>query len=301
MIDFILYITYIVFAFIIRILPTSIMKYIVLLLSKMAYMIDVRHRNIAYANLDLVYKDTLNAKEKETIVKKSYDNILFNLYEFVKTQNSTLEDMDDKITLYNEVYILDAIKENKKIILVTAHYGGWELAIPYISLKFKPISVISKPIKNKYINKMFKKVRQHHNLEMFEKHGAAKKMLKALKNDRMIAMAIDQSISKKDAVVVDFFGHKVTQTDSPIRLASKLGAVVIPFILERDGFEKHKAIFHKPIEPKKDLTEDEIVQYSQDISNIFESQIKDKPNDWFWQHRRWKAFYKKTYTNNKSK
>ena len=295
MIDYILYITYIIFAFIIRVMPTSIMKYILLLLSKLVYIIDVRHRNIAFTNLDLAYKDTLNSKEKEIIVKNSYNNILFNLYEFVKTQNSTLEDMDNKITLCNDKYILDAIKENKKIILVTAHYGGWELAIPYLSLKFRPISVISKPIKNKYINKMFKKVRHAHNLEMFEKHGAAKKMLKALKNDRIIAMAIDQSISKKDAVVVNFFGHKVTQTDSPVRLASKLGAVVIPFILERDGFEKHKAIFYEPIKPKKDLTEDEIVQYSQNISDIFESQIKDKPNDWFWQHRRWKAFYKKIY------
>ena len=72
-------------------------------------------------------------------------------------------------------------------------------------------------------------------------------------------------------------------------------AVVIPFIFERNGFEQHRAIFYKPIEVKKDIVDDEIIEYSQYISNIFETQIKKNPNDWFWQHRRFKECYKTLY------
>ena len=293
--DFIIYLIYLLFLLIVKIIPDSIMKYILLVLSRIVYIIDIKHRKIAYANIDLAYKNTITKSQKKEIVKKSYDNLLFNLYEFIKNQNSTLEDMDKKIILKNESYILDAISENKKIILVTAHYGDWELAIPYVSLKFRPISVISKPIKNKYLNKMFKKVRHNHNLEMFEKHGAAKKMVKALKNDRIVAMAIDQSVLKSDTSVVNFFNEKATQTDAPIKLASKFDCVVIPFLLERIGFEEHRAIFYETINVTKNLTNSEITQYSQDISDIFEKQIKSKPNDWFWQHRRFKEFHKDIY------
>jgi len=293
--DLILYVIYLIFVFIIKIIPKSLMRYILLILSKLVYFIDIRHKRIAYINLDLAYQDTKTKAEKKQIVQKSYNNLLFNLYAFIDNQTSILEDMDKKVILKNESYILDAIKSDKKIILVTAHYGDWELAIPYVSLKFRPISIISKPIKNKYLNKMFQKVRHNHNLEMFEKHGAAKKMIKALKNGRMVTMAIDQSVSETPTTVVDFFNHKVTQTDAPIRLASKLNAVIIPFIFERNGFEQHRAIFYKPIEVKKDIVDDEIIEYSQYISNIFETQIKKNPNDWFWQHRRFKECYKTIY------
>ena len=175
MINYLLYVVYLVFAIVVKITPKTIIKYILILLSKFIYIVDIKHRKIALINLDLAYMDTITNLKKRYIVKKSYENLVFNLYEFVKIQNKTLKDMEKDIILKDELYILNAIKENKQIILVTAHYGAWELAIPYISLKFRPIAIISKPIKNKYINELFKKARKAHNLEMFEKHGAAKK------------------------------------------------------------------------------------------------------------------------------
>jgi len=295
MLDYILYITYLSFKFFVNIIPTKVVKYILTGISYIVYIIDKKHTKIALTNLDFAYKNKKTIDEKKDIAKKSYNNLLYNLYEFINNQDSTLADMEKKITIIDEQNILDPIKNNKRIILVTAHYGDWELAIPYVSLKYRPISIINKPIKNKYLNKMLLKARTNHNLEMFEKHGAAKKIIKALKNNRIVAMAIDQSISPSEASVVKFFGHNVTQTDAPIRLASKLDAVVIPFILQRDGFEQHKAIFHKPIETKKNLTEDEITAHSQYISDIFQTQILKAPNEWFWQHRRFKEFYKDLY------
>jgi KDO2-lipid IV(A) lauroyltransferase len=133
---------------------------------------------------------------------------------------------------------------------------------------------------------------------MFEKHGAAKKMVKALNNKRIVAMAIDQNISKSKGITLDFFGYKVTQTDSPIRVASKLDAIIIPMLFVRDGMFNHKAVFYEPMNIENNCTEDSIIKYSQQISNIFEKQIKEEPKDWFWQHRRFKEYYNKIYITN---
>lgn len=293
--ELLVYILYRVFAFILNISPKFIVKYILKIWAKLAYIFDKKHKRIAFINLDFAYGDVLSYEQKEMIVKETYYNLVLNLYEFVKNQTSTFQEIVKKVEIQNDKYILEAINNDEKIILVTAHYGIWELAIPYISLKYKPISVISKPIKNRYLNKLFKKGRAKNNLQMFEKHGAAKKIVKALKDKRVVAMAIDQSISQSEASIVEFFGKKVTQTDSPVRFAAKFQATIIPILFVREDFDKHKAYFTKPIKVPKDASEEDITAYSQEISNVFEKQIKDKPSDWFWQHKRFKEFNKEIY------
>ncbi|VAY88441.1 Lipid A biosynthesis lauroyl acyltransferase [hydrothermal vent metagenome] len=295
MFDYFTYLLYKLFYIIMTHIPKSIMKHLVKVFANIGYAVDTKHKKIAYNNLDFAYGNSISYSEKRTIVKESYENLIQNIYDFILNQNLSLEDMDKKVSIKNGSFLTNLIKTNKKIIIVTAHYGSWELAIPYVSLKFRPISVISKAIKNRYLNKVFVKVRHKHNLVMFEKHGAAKKIVKALKDNRMVAMAIDQNIGKKDATIVKFFGKEVTQTDAPIRLASKLGAKVVPMLFTRDGFDKHQAIFFEPLDVKDNCTKDDIVNYSQQISHIFENQIRKNPRDWFWQHRRFKEFHKDIY------
>jgi KDO2-lipid IV(A) lauroyltransferase len=290
-----MFLIYKIFSFIINIVPQSLVKYILYATSRLIYLIDIKHNKISMANLNFAFKNTKTQEEKKQIIKNSYFNLLLNLHQFITIKNTSLKNMNDMIELVDEHYIKDAIKNNNKIILATVHYGNWELAIPYVSLKFRPISVISKAIKNIHLNNELTKVRKAHNLEMFEKHGAAKKMIKALKDNRIIAMAVDQSISKEDASTVKFFNRDVTQTDSPIRLASKLEAIIIPFIFINLPKNRYKAIFFKPYEIEKNISETKILDYSQKISNIFEKQIRINPNQWFWQHKRFKEFNQTIY------
>ena len=280
----------------VKVLPRFILKIILDFLGFVAYHVDSRHRKVAYANLDFVYNDELTKEKKEKIVKESYQNMVYNLYDFIYYQGKPLEVMEKNITIDAGASIINAINEDKNIILVTAHYGSWELAIPYVSIKYRPISVISKPVKNKYLHQFLLRARAAHNLQMFEKHGAAKKMVKAIRDKRIVAMAIDQNIKQKGASVVEFYGKNVTQVDAPVRLAHKLNAVIIPMMFIRNSFDKHSVKFFDPITIDSDEMTDEKVQfYSQQISNTFESQIRNKPNDWFWQHRRFKEFYGEIY------
>jgi len=53
-------------------------------LAKLAYLLDTKHRHIAKVNLDLAYEEKLNNEEKEKIIKKCYENLLFNLADFVE-------------------------------------------------------------------------------------------------------------------------------------------------------------------------------------------------------------------------
>jgi len=293
--DYIIYIIYRCFEFLFYIFPKNLIKPILHFIAYLGYFLAKKHNRVAKANLDMAFGETKTKEEKREIIKSSLVNMAYNIYEFITIQRETLKELENKAIIENEEIILKLIEEKKKIIIVTGHYGCWEFLIPFIAAKYKPMTVTIRPMNNKYINNIYEKARDRYSLSVCEKKGAAKCIIKALKNDRMVAMTIDQSINRKQGINVDFFGHKVTQVDSPVRLATKLDTVILPIFTTREDFGKYKVIFKEHIEVKQNMDEDEIQSMSQMISNILEEQIKEKPNDWFWQHRRWKVYYPEIY------
>ena len=281
--------------------PNLILKYLLLLLSKVLFKINKKHRDIAIVNLDLAYNNSLTKEEKEKIIYLSYKSLMFNLFEYMENQYINKDELLKKATITNEKVILDAIKDNRKIIFVTAHYGGWELAIPYIALKYGTLAVVNRKMDSIEINRMYKKARDRNNIVMLEKKVAAKGMIKAFKNNHNIAVAIDQHI--KNGVEVEFFDKKVKATDSTARLALKFDAVIIPVFAVCKGFRDYEIKVYNAIDTKdfKFKTDDKIKELTQVQNNIVEKQIKEIPEQWFWQHRRWKEFYKELYKKNNDK
>jgi KDO2-lipid IV(A) lauroyltransferase len=210
----------------------------------------------------------------------------------MENQYISKEKLFSKITIKNEKIILDAIKNKRKIIFITAHYGGWEIAIPYIALKYGKMVVVNKKMKNIYINELYIKARDRNNIIMVEKKSAAKGMIKAFKNNQNIAVAIDQDINS--GVEIDFFNTKVLATDSTARLALKFNAVIIPVFAITQDFRKYEMRVFKELDVNsiEFKTDNKIQELTQLQNNIIEEQIKEKPELWFWQHKRWKSSFK---------
>ncbi len=284
MIDYLVFLIYKVFKFIVLLLPKFLVKIFLDSLSYFIYLINIEHKRYAKANLDLVYKDAISEERKKEIIKNSYKNLVYNLYEFIENPTLDLEQLEEKITVENEYVILDAIKENKKIILISAHYGNWEYITSYISLKYKPTTMVGRPMNNKYFNDDMINNRNKHNSEMLNKKGSAVGLMRALKKGRMLGLAIDQHVSKNKGQTVEFLGKKAYMTDSTSRIALKTAAVILPVYFIKKDFRTYVVKFTEAIEPKG--TVEELTQLQADSMS---KQILDKPDDWFWQHKRFKS------------
>jgi KDO2-lipid IV(A) lauroyltransferase len=297
--DYLNYTLYNIFKYIILYTPKNISKKILILVAKLAYKYNKEHKHIAKVNLDLAFGNSLSSEEKEKIIFNSYKSLVFNLYEFVENQSISKENLLKKGKVENEEIILEAIKSKRKIIYITAHYGGWELALPYVALKYGKLAVVNRKMDNPYMNSMYIEARDRNNITMLEKKVAAKGMLKAFKEKKAVALVIDQNI--KNGVEIKFFGKKAMATDSTSRLALKLDAVIIPIFCVMNDFRDYTLKVGKMIDPSKIefKTEDKIKELTQMQADLIEKQIKDKPELWFWQHKRWKKFYKELYKRNK--
>lgn len=295
--DYILFILFKIFQFFTKITPKFISKLFLDTLVRVLLIIDKKHKKICQTNLDFVYGDTLSQSKKNEIINEAYENLGYNLFEFVENQYLSYDKLKAKIVLENEHIIQNEIDAGKRIILITAHYGNWELLNSFFSMHFKPMTVVGRPLKNKYLNDDLIRIRNANGSEMVNKNGSAKALLKALKNDKMVGLVIDQSVNIKEGVKINFLGKTATQSDSASKLSLKMDAVVIAAFTEKIAFGKYRCVIKDKIEIPTHLEgEEQIIEYTQRQADVISEQINKKPGDWFWHHKRFKELNKEIYS-----
>lgn len=274
------------------------MKHILLSIARLANKYNKKHKLIAQANLDLVYGNTLTQERKEEIIANSYKSLILNMYEFMENQSIQPEELFKKANLINADVISQALENKRKVIYITAHYGGWELALPYIALKFGKLAVVNRKMDNPHIHKLYTQARDRNNITMLEKQVAAKGMIKAFKEEKAVAVVIDQHIG--NGAEVEFLGQKDMATDATSRLALKFNAVIIPIFTPCNGFRDYTIKVGEPIDVAAlDFkTDDPITELTQLQTDLITQQVYEKPDDWFWQHKRFKKYHSEIYKAN---
>lgn len=291
--DYIYFLVYKFFKFLMLILPKKVVKIfldgIVFLVSRF----NLTHKNIAMKNLDFIYGDKFSEQEKSLIIKESYKNLVYNIYEFIENQTLDLEGFKKKIDIKNESFITDAIKEKRKIILITAHFGNWELGSSFIPLKYGATTIVGRLLNNKYLNEDLLKARNNHNATMLSTNEAGKGLIRALKKGDILGLVIDQHNTA--GIDVEFLGHTVKQTDSTSRLALKFDALIIPVFFKMEEFGKYTADFCEPIDPRDVEGENKIEYLTQKQADVMGDYIYQNPKQWFLQHKRFKYYNKDIY------
>ena len=271
------------------------MKYILKFFAFFAFKFNKKHIKVARANLDFVYGNSISEDRKNEIIYNSYKSLVFNMYEFIENQNIEKEDLLKKANILNKDIIENAIKENRKIVYISAHYGGWELTVPYIALMFGDVAIVNRRMNNPHIQKKYEKARSKNHITMLEKESAAKGMIKAFKENKTVCVVIDQYLNS--GIDIEFLGKITKATDSTSRIALKFDAVIIPIFTLCNDFRDWTIKVCEPIDAKtyEFKSEDKIKELTQIQNDILSKQILEKPDFWLWQHKRFKNSNKEIY------
>lgn len=279
---------YSIYMFLFFITPKFLMKIVLRFFAFFAYKFNKKHLKIARANLDLVYGNSISKERKEQIIYNSYKSLVFNMYEFIENQNIEKEDLLKKANILNKDIIENAIKENRKIVYISAHYGGWELTVPYIALMFGDVAIVNRRMNNPYMQKRYAEARTKNKITMLDKTSAAKGMIKAFKENKTVCVVIDQYLNS--GIDIEFLGKTTKATDSTSRIALKFDAVIIPIFTLCNDFRDWTIKVCEPIDVKtyEFKSEDKIKELTQIQNDILSKQILEKPDFWLWQHKRFK-------------
>jgi len=262
------------------------MNFLIKLISNLLYMIDKRRKKVIFTNLDLVFPD-MPQEEKEKLAKKVYENLVFNLFELIRNRGISKEKLAKKV----EFVGFEKVKKymDKPIVFISAHYGNWEM-MPLIlgGVLEIPMTVVVRNLDNKFLNNFFKTNRERFNIQTIDKKGALKGLMKAIKENRSVGIFVDQNTAKSEGLDVEMFGLKALHTPSAALIAKKFDVPIIPVFIQKDK-NKYKIIF------KDAILEKDIQKSVQLQSKVIEEMIKEKPEEWYWFHRRFKHYYEEKY------
>lgn len=251
------------------------------------YVIPIR-KEVVFENLNKAFPE-LDKDKIKRIAFGSYKNFITSLIEIMCMPAMSKEEIINMLPLSNTGLIPSMYNQGNGVILLSAHFGNWELIAASVSARINlPFHVVVKPQRNPFVNNWLNNVRTRWINKIIPLGISIRQVYKELKNKNIIAMVADQR-GPFEGIRVNFFGINTAVYSGPATLAIKTGAPVIYGLTIRQTDYSYKVILEEI--DLSNLPEDEekkVIEISQRHTSFLEKYIKQYPEQWFWMHKRWK-------------
>jgi Kdo2-lipid IVA lauroyltransferase/acyltransferase len=259
-------------------------------LASVIYTVDVRHRKIGIENLRMAFGDRYPAAECDRIIRKVYLHFCMMLMEILHIPRKIhLANWRDYVTLSGHVPILDRLMTGGPMILLTGHYGNWELAGYVFGLFGYPTYSVARKLDNPYLDRFLRSFRERTGQQLIPKSGGYDQILEVLQTGRVLSMLADQDAGQR-GMFVEFFGRPASTHKAIALLAIEHKAPVIVGVARRIG-----PGFHYELRCAQIIEPDEFTGTAQDAwlltqryTTALEELIRQDPTQYLWLHRRWK-------------
>lgn len=259
-------------------------------LAALLYRVDRRHRLVAQENLHRAFHGELSPPEITALVRSTFMNLGRTVVETCRSLKIDRENFRQFIRVEGYEHIQQAKCRGKGIICITAHLGSWELLPLACGLMGEPMSVVTRPLDNPYLDRVINRLRTASGTRVLAKKQVMPVLVRALLRGESVAILIDQNTTWKEGVFVDFFGMPACTALAPALLALRTDASVLPAAIIRDGRDRHTIRIEEaiPVIRTGHLRAD-IVANTASFTRAIEALVRREPSQWLWVHRRWKT------------
>lgn len=175
-----------------------------------------------------------------------------------------------------------ALAERRPILFVSGHFGNYQAARAAMNVRGFRLGGLYRPLNNGYFNDHYVRTVEAVGGPAFARgrRGLAS-FMRHVKEGGHGALLIDQYYG--DGVVVDFLGKPAPTAQSVGEIALKFNALVVPIYARRlDNGVDFDVLLEAPIAHSDAET------MTQALMDSLSAQVRDRPGQWFWVHRRWK-------------
>ncbi len=190
---------------------------------------------------------------------------------------------------------LEVILSGRGAILVTGHYGSFEVPGHLLSaLGFGTVAIM-RPLDNVYLNRFVVRSRKTHGLSLLDKKGATAQAERLLRDGKLLAFIGDQDAGRK-GLFVEFFGQPASTYKSIGLLAMATSCPIIVGYARRRGYEpRYEVGIERVIHPHQWEQQDDPLRWiTQAYTEAIEHVVREDPEQYLWIHRRWKSKPRRT-------
>ena len=272
------------------VLPRPVARGFGILLGQLAYYFYPRLRRVGRRNLQIAFPEKSEG-ERRKILKAVYTSLGRLLAEFCLFPYYTVRN-SSQVAVYQGFENFEAAeRRGLGVLLLTAHFGGWEVGSFFHSLQGHPIRIVVRPLDNPYVDRLVTEFRTLHGNTVVSKQDFARGLLHAMRKNETVGVLMDTNMTPPQGVFVPFFGIPACTASGIARVALHTGAAVVPaFTIWDPELRKYRVRFDPALELANtgDHEADAIANTAL-FNRALESYIRKYPDQWLWVHRRWKT------------
>lgn len=259
-------------------------------LGMVAYYVGWRHRRLVMDNLTQAFGKVFSLAELHRLARRVYGNMGITLMEFLRLPGWSSERINQIVSIDGEEHLREALRQGRGVILLTAHYGNWELIGAKLVARGYPLHVIVRDQADDAITDLLTRIRAGKGLRLIRREQAPREVLRALRRNEPVAILADQN-GGPQGQFVEFFGKLASTPAGPAAFALQTGAPVVPGFGIRHDDGTHTVRFYPPIplvrtgDRHHDLHEN-----TQNYTREIEARIRERPDHWHWMNKRWRTY-----------
>lgn len=258
--------------------------------------------NIARDNMKRAMPE-LDRSARERILRGMWDNLGRNVVEYAYFDVLASPDELDRIELIGtENVVHNEDGSPASMVLVSGHFANFEL-MPLAARRFGiDCGEVYRHANNPYVNDWMINLRATYitPLQLPKGRAGSKGILNLLREQKSVAMLVDQKMN--NGIEATFFGLKAMTPAATGVFAIRYGVAILPSVLWRTKGSRFSLQVYPPIwaDPSAGNAE-ETLRLTQAINDFLEARIRERPEQWFWLHRRWTQDERKIARNKRRK
>ena len=288
--DYLLYVALRTGFLLIQLFPIEVMQLIGRGLGNLLYWIDRKHRKRGIENLTQAFGHEWSPQQVRTTARRCCQHMVIlgmEILSLAKLINR--HTWHEYVELDNVAETLRVICDNRGIILLTGHFGNWEVLGYMVGALGIRTYAIVRPIDNPYIDRWLMSHRQETGQSLISKFGAADLAVKVIEKEQALCFLADQHAGSK-GVWVDFFGRKASTYKSIALLSLQMNCPIAVAGAWRLGNRfRFRTYINDVIDPQEYADDkDAVIHITERYTKDLEEIIRKAPDQYLWMHRRWR-------------
>jgi Kdo2-lipid IVA lauroyltransferase/acyltransferase len=228
----------------------------------------------------------LSDAEVTRIIAGMWDNLGRVAAEYPHLQKIRVFDPHGRVETHGFEHMDRAIASGRRMIIFSGHIANWEIGMLAAVQYGISVAQIYRAANNPLVDRMITRFRGGGG-ELIPKGAvAARRAIAVLRRGEHLTMLADQKMN--DGIPVPFFGRIAMTSSALASLALRFDCDVLPACVERLGGARFRlTVFPRlPLRRSGDHRAD-VAALMAEVNRRLEAWIRDRPEEWFWVHRRW--------------
>jgi KDO2-lipid IV(A) lauroyltransferase len=179
-----------------------------------------------------------------------------------------------------------AVATGRRMIIFSGHIANWEIGMLAAVEYGISVAQIYRSANNPLVDCMITRFRGTGGELIPKGTVAARRAIAVLRRGAHLTMLADQKLN--DGISVPFFGRTAMTSSALAALALRFDCDVLPARVERLGGARFRLTVFPPLPlPRSGDNHADVAALMAQVNQILEGWIRDRPEQWFWLHRRW--------------